>query len=156
MKDLLLLDKKWDRVEYKVPFYYNEERAGWATVTQPFSLLPLDKRIELMKPKRPPTPPPQPPHNVYGNDGSVYPDKRKPENYLPREILQARINRMRREQNVLIGFIITGVVLAMLFGKTSARTVYEVFERNHNQCLQSEIFTQNQCYDIAYTAMFGE
>lgn len=35
-------------------------------------------------------------------------------------------------------------------------TDYEIFELNHNQCLQSETFAENECYDIAWKAAFGE
>lgn len=107
-----------------------------------------------MKPKRPPTPPPQPLHNVYGSETAT--SKRKPENYLSKEVLQARINRMRWEQNILIGMIMVGIILAMLFGKTSVETEYKKFEINYSECIASEIFAETECYDIAYTAAFGE
>lgn len=109
-------------------------------------------------PKRPPTPPPQPTLKTFDTDKHLR--KSKDTSYGTMFSLPASDWESLRELYLVavatIIFIIVCAMAVILLTEISAQTKYEIFEINHDQCLNAEVFTTEQCYDIAWKAAFGE
>ena len=66
-------------------------------------------------------------------------------------------NIFRGGLTILASLLMIGMGIAIVgLAINATYNDFEVFNRNHDDCIVSEIFTQDECYDIAYATAFGE